>query len=587
MSEDRNGGGNKSGGKRFNLRFWICLAVVSLLAGAIYTRYSLRKTERPEDLSPFRLLIRHLLASLSVAGIALFIILPLKQIRRFFRWLFSWRTIKRLLFAAGCLLVLTVLAYIEENWRGKHAWEKYKREWEAKGERFDFKSFIPPQIPDGQNFALAPVFYASNTMNVYRHAENFHPDTPFYPRSVGGWEKGQLYDLKEWQHYYRIETETNLSPELAHQFPIAAQAQTPAVDVLLALSKYDSNIEELRQMAAARPFARFPISYTNENPGAIYNPQLSIVKGCVLVLELRGISELQIGQPEKALADIQLMLRLADVIKDEPLIISRQVRASIISLTIQVIWEGVVQNKFSETQLAQITTTMADINLAAEYNASFRGERAIGIGILDSIRHWKNQKLIYLCDGSDSFSWDELLFHLMPDGWFRQNQVALSRMFQSVLIATNEVDDRIISRDIRRKNGFALTDVYRRLSPYNTLAGEIFPEVERFAQRLAFIQNAVNLARLACALERYQLVHNEYPDTLTALTPGFIPEIPNDVINGRPMHYHRSTDGKFVLYSVGWNEVDNGGDPGLKILENGYRSWDIDQGDWVWPFPTQ
>jgi len=37
--------------------------------------------------------------------------------------------------------------------------------------------------------------------------------------------------------------------------------------------------------------------------------------------------------------------------------------------------------------------------------------------------------------------------------------------------------------------------------------------------------------------------------------------------------YHRTAEGRFVLYSVGWNEKDDGGVPGKTGLE----------GDWVWP----
>ena len=73
------------------------------------------------------------------------------------------------------------------------------------------------------------------------------------------------------------------------------------------------------------------------------------------------------------------------------------------------------------------------------------------------------------------------------------------------------------------------------------------------------IQASIDLARVACALERYRLAHGEYPETLDALTPQFIEKLPHDIINGQPLHYRRTDDGKFVLYSVGWNEKDDGG----------------------------
>ena len=75
-----------------------------------------------------------------------------------FRWAFCRRNLRRILFGLVCLVTLIALFYAEENWRGKHAWGKYKREQEAKGEEFDLKSIVPPSVPDDQNFAMTPIW---------------------------------------------------------------------------------------------------------------------------------------------------------------------------------------------------------------------------------------------------------------------------------------------------------------------------------------------------------------------------------------------------------------------------------------------
>ena len=78
----------------------------------------------------------------------------------FIRWVCCWRIFKRFLFVVTCFATLIALFYAEEDWRGKHDWEKFKREWEAKGEHFDFASVIPPPVPDDENFAFSPVWIA-------------------------------------------------------------------------------------------------------------------------------------------------------------------------------------------------------------------------------------------------------------------------------------------------------------------------------------------------------------------------------------------------------------------------------------------
>ena len=105
----------------------------------------------------------------------------------------------------------------------------------------------------------------------------------------------------------------------------------------------------------------------------------------------------------------------------------------------------------------------------------------------------------------------------------------------------------------------------------------------KLAERFAGAQSSVDLARTAMALERYRLARGEFPESLNALAPHFIGEIPHDVINGQPLHYRRTKDGQFVLYSVGLNETDDGGQVGL--AKNG--DLDIRAGDWVWRYPAK
>ncbi len=64
-----------------------------------------------------------------------------------------WR--RRLLVLVGFITVVAGF-YAVEDWRGKRAWEKCKREIEAKGESVDWNAFIPPPVLDEQNFFKAP-----------------------------------------------------------------------------------------------------------------------------------------------------------------------------------------------------------------------------------------------------------------------------------------------------------------------------------------------------------------------------------------------------------------------------------------------
>jgi hypothetical protein len=79
-------------------------------------------------------------------------------------------------------------------------------------------------------------------------------------------------------------------------------------------------------------------------------------------------------------------------------------------------------------------------------------------------------------------------------------------------------------------------------------------------------------AMLWCAIERFRLKNGSLPDTLDELVPDFVGKLPCDPVNGLPLKYVRKDTQNYLLYSIGWNGMDDGG-VARKANE---------QGDWVW-----
>jgi hypothetical protein len=71
----------------------------------------------------------------------------------FSAWFRSWRYF--FWFLGLCLLI--ALFYAEENWRGQRAWKEYRHKIEARGERLDPLGFVPPPVPESENFAMTPL----------------------------------------------------------------------------------------------------------------------------------------------------------------------------------------------------------------------------------------------------------------------------------------------------------------------------------------------------------------------------------------------------------------------------------------------
>ena len=105
---------------------------------------------------------------------------------------------------------------------------------------------------------------------------------------------------------------------------------------------------------------------------------------------------------------------------------------------------------------------------------------------------------------------------------------------------------------------------------------------DKFGRKAAFGQTAVDTAMLACALDRYRQVHGRPPEGLAALAPQFVPRLPHDIITGQPLIYRLTDQDHYILYSVGWNETDDGGT--VSPTPSGEDITSEDR-DWVWRLP--
>jgi hypothetical protein len=458
---------------------------------------------------------------------------------------------------------------------------------------------VPPPVPDDQNFALTPIVFTSYGQMLTRDGKLIpykNRDTNFVNRlkmdivhnyedspKNGNWEIAKISDLETWRNYYRaLAAKTN-------EFPVQPQPQSPAADVLLALSKYDPAIEELRQ-ASQSPYSRFPLDYDTENPSEILLPHLATLKQCSLALQLRAIAELQNNQPGKALDDIKLALQLTDKIHTEPFLISHLVRIAMLQITLQPIYEGLAAHQWSEEQLVALDTELAKLDFLADYKLSMRGEMGLQGGNIDYLIR-NRRELFNMTSENGTSSGPLFISSLIPTGWFYQNRFGCARMMVEFYIPLANVNQQTISPAAVRQADKALQAETKIITPYNILERMLLPALGNAVKKFAYAQSSVDLARMAIALERYRLSHGEFPESLDALAPQFMERIPQDIIGGQPLHYWLTADGQFVLYSVGWNEKDDGGvvvdqksrDP----RDESGNPPDISQGDWVWRYPTK
>ncbi len=493
------------------------------------------------------------------------------------------------------LSVVTPLAMwtTVENLRGRLAWEHFKHEWQAKGENFDAANVIPPPVPDDQNFAMTPLLrpiydfvHGTNGIqwrdtNAYAHLNSISASltpegsTNTFP-SMGNLEKSTLANLEAFQIFYRGNT----------NYPQAAIPGTPAQDILTALVKFDADLKELTEVAETRPLSRFPVHYEDQPVWSILIPHLAKIKALCQVFQLRGVARLELHQTDAAFADLKTSFRLSDSIRDELFLIDHLVRLATLSIDLQGVREGLTRHAWTDAQLAELEKYLSGLDLLAEYEHAMRSERCLNLGGLEYLA--RGSFLVrdpgFFYSGEDGNGNNvSFLPPMIVNGWLYQNMIEIARMHQQfILPAVDEKQHRVL-REIADRLDPALSEEPKK--PGNIMAKMLLPALGRAAIKSARVQTSVDMARVACALERYRLANGQLPDALEALEPQFIAKIPNDVMDGNPLRYRKNSDGTYALYSIGWNEKDDGG---IVVLGKGKTPGvDATQGDWVWQMPAK
>ena len=244
--------------------------------------------------------------------------------------------------------------YGVEDWRGSHAWNKYRLAAEARGVALDLKSYIPKAVPDDQNFAATPIvksWFPENgaflTNDLYARASNRVTASLSSQKEVGR----HCMDLVAWQQAFAALRAGGLKPGQYFQsgkFDGDSRSQA-AADVLDVLNQDETVFAQLRE-ASLRPLARYPVTYLQDNPWAILLPHLVAIKQICQRLELKACAELAAGHSETALGDLRLLFYLADSVHDEPFLISYLIRLDCLPMAVQPIWEGLAEHRWTASE---------------------------------------------------------------------------------------------------------------------------------------------------------------------------------------------------------------------------------------------
>ena len=324
--------------RRRLLRITLVLLPLSLVIFALLVKDW--KLNLPDGTEESRRHLAEWLVVLVAAIAVTFLVSLLPTVQRFFGWLFSRRVIRKMLIGIGlagnhgraCFMPKRTGA---AGTRGTSIASNSKpaaRNWisgRSFPNPFPTTKTLPPSRslnPGSRREPISPTKWADNySLASTMLGSETNPPAPEGNSHQGG--KRYFLDLVAWKMAFdAIQAgQTNSSQQFASGKLDLASRAAAAPAVLADLASSETELDQLRA-ASDRPYARYPVVYDLDNPWGILLPHLGNIKRTVQRLQLRACAELAAGRSDDALADVKLMLYLADSVKNEPFLISYLVR---------------------------------------------------------------------------------------------------------------------------------------------------------------------------------------------------------------------------------------------------------------------
>jgi hypothetical protein len=277
------------------------------------------------------------------------------------------------------------------------------------------------------------------------------------------------------------------------------------------------------------------------------------------------------------LADLEASADLARMNRSEATLVAQMIRVAVATLGESATWEALQADGWSEPQLARLQRAWESLDLQDAIERGLVGERARtsqlwvmlrqpdGVQKLEAImgRPTNPRPTARQCLENAAFDYiavpiyrmtsidaDELFYlHTIQQSLDSVRRLQLHQPW----IEAKRGLDQVFTQIGQAANSFARFRYWLSLMA--------LPNFERAAENVVRAETQRCLTVSAIALKRYQLRHGTLPANLDALVPDFLPALPVDPMSAVPLRYHLAGEGSFILYSVGEDGMDDGGNP--------------------------
>ena len=359
-------------------------------------------------------------------------------------------------------------------------------------------------------------------------------------------------------------------------------------DLSLQVSAAEPALKDLREFLKVpdRDFA-WNYDYVSQTPPDYHHVQKRLAAQW---LSSVVTSQLHDSRLTDAQENLRGLISLARWHSEEWMLTSQMVRLAVANMALQATWAALQAPGWSEPQLAEFQAAFESLPTAPGFTRVIEVERAQIESVFDAMNRSGAEVFdkVFAGGGSsgaaDRFryaAWRAVMAERDELFFLRESQHSLAAMrgfardksWASTRLAFEEQQRRFTAEFAGMRGQMLM------------VSGMMIPNLEKAFTTVARYETRRELTVAAIALRRHQLRHRKSPASLGSLVPELLTSVPVDYMDGKPLRYRLNADGTFVLYSVGLDGKDDGGNPAP--VTTGKPFDDIFDGrDAVWPQPT-
>ncbi|RBP42620.1 hypothetical protein DES53_106329 [Roseimicrobium gellanilyticum] len=494
----------------------------------------------------------------------------------------KWR--RKLLLAIALLFASLGMLMLLVHVRGLRMWEDYCAQVRAAGDPVRLEDVIPASVPDAENVAMAEIFrelfqdessarLAKNSLaSVYRRSS----DDELISTPTGWLVRGEDRYVREWLEFLKgLEKESSRSKPTTLEPPLSL---SPNKELQLRLRQYDSLWDEL-SVAVRRPYCRWPLEY--QEGARMKSPHNSSVIKLAPLLKARLTAHAACDDTSQYVRDLTTAFSLSRHLSNTQMsMLSTLVANTFWNTTLNTMQRTAGAVTLSDAELAMIQEH-ASVQALQGLLQALKKDQVLSTDTLLNINVNELASLLDGDFGSMLSGQSERLQKLQatlilsrPSGWRLGELAARHRESRTLWKQSVSHDFQYIqtgSLEAIRNRSLQLEENSRWLS-YDSMFALAEIVTPRMFERAAQVQASSNAAVLWCAVERYRLRYERLPDSLETLAPEFVKKVPVDPMHGGPMRYLKTKSGGYLIYSIGPNGIDDGG-------QGSGSTRDL---DWVW-----